>query len=365
MFQETIKRFNQVPMKNFIAFLNMLGAGVMPAEPAQSYVTFSLSTGAGTPVSIPVGTRVSAMGSSGEEVIFETEKNILLTPAVLSDGYQISTREDCINKLPAPVFASLEDSAAFDLFKFSAADNLQEHCLYLGHKNLFNLTGTVAVSLRITHSQKRFKEHLVCQRLADPQHLEWQFWTGDGWQSFNQVRSEGNTLLLKKTVVCPWTENEIEGISNRWMRCRVRDKQVSQVEDLEFESIAMKTDFLDVNQTGGIVPDGMYCNDIQLNPAGDYPFGEFFNLYDCFYLSSQEAFSKASADISFSFDLKMVPNVMSEEKRNIDWKLIMKASQVDEQEAPRIFVARVAWEYWNGSGWVKLTSEISLITGYG
>ncbi len=46
---------------------------------------------------------------------------------------------------------------------------------------------------------------------------------------------------------------------------------------------------------------------------------------------------------------------MSEDNHDaIEWKLIMKKSDLEEPEPPHIVILKVSWEYFNGQGWVRL-----------
>src|SRR5438045_5354014 len=40
-----IQRLNQAPQKNFLAFLDLLGASLLPPQPARAPLTFSLAAG--------------------------------------------------------------------------------------------------------------------------------------------------------------------------------------------------------------------------------------------------------------------------------------------------------------------------------
>lgn len=60
MLEGLIRRLNEVPQKNFIAFLNMLGAKLLPAQPARVPLTFFLSTGAPEAVRIPLRSQAAA-----------------------------------------------------------------------------------------------------------------------------------------------------------------------------------------------------------------------------------------------------------------------------------------------------------------
>lgn len=80
MAEEVILRLNRVPQKHFAAFLDMLGISLLPADAAQAPVSFFLSDGAESHVLIPKGTPVAA---GDKEVTFETQKNMLASPARL------------------------------------------------------------------------------------------------------------------------------------------------------------------------------------------------------------------------------------------------------------------------------------------
>lgn len=98
LLETVINRQNMVPEKNFIAFLNTLGAKLLPAQSAKAPITFFLSEGTEETVSIPQRTQVAA-----GEVIFETEKNILATPSRLIKAYSIDVANDGIYESPANV----------------------------------------------------------------------------------------------------------------------------------------------------------------------------------------------------------------------------------------------------------------------
>src|ERR1700749_1414088 len=81
-----IRRLNDVPPKNFIAFLDMLGVKLLPAQPARAPLTFLLSTGAKESVAIPARSQAAAAPpAGGDPLVFETERAILPTPAKLHE----------------------------------------------------------------------------------------------------------------------------------------------------------------------------------------------------------------------------------------------------------------------------------------
>ena len=71
-------RLNQVPEKNYIAFLNLLGITRDPPSPAKVELEFIGSA----PVLIPKGIQVSTVQKEQEDaVVFETDKDLQLTQA--------------------------------------------------------------------------------------------------------------------------------------------------------------------------------------------------------------------------------------------------------------------------------------------
>ncbi|WP_214102581.1 putative baseplate assembly protein [Acrocarpospora catenulata] len=78
-----IYRLNQVPEKNYVAFLNLLGITRLPATPARTLLTFTAQTG--QTALVPAGTRVQTMGSESQApVVFQTEAELLALSAGLS-----------------------------------------------------------------------------------------------------------------------------------------------------------------------------------------------------------------------------------------------------------------------------------------
>src|SRR5512142_33379 len=77
MTEQYLYRLNQVPDKNFVAFLNLIGARLAPAQPAKGDVTFTLSA---PPMPerraiIPAWTEVATERTETEEAVVCTTDN--------------------------------------------------------------------------------------------------------------------------------------------------------------------------------------------------------------------------------------------------------------------------------------------------
>lgn len=126
-------RLNEAPDKHFLSFLEMLNFSLIPARPARVPLSFVLSEGAPGNAMVEASTRVSAKGSDGETVIFETEKNMLATPSKIVSVYSVITEQDEVfGHTPA-----INGMTQTELF--AGQESLQEHILYIGDEELFNL----------------------------------------------------------------------------------------------------------------------------------------------------------------------------------------------------------------------------------
>ena len=76
---QMLMRFNKVPRRNYITFLELLGIKLQPPAPAQTNVSFYLTQPDTYPYLIPQGTEVGTERTETEEaVIFSTEQDLLI-----------------------------------------------------------------------------------------------------------------------------------------------------------------------------------------------------------------------------------------------------------------------------------------------
>jgi predicted phage baseplate assembly protein len=75
MTEQMLRRFNQVPRRQYVAFLELLGIRLNPPIPAQTDLTFYLNTVLPDPYTIPAGIEVATMRTETEEaVVFTTDR---------------------------------------------------------------------------------------------------------------------------------------------------------------------------------------------------------------------------------------------------------------------------------------------------
>jgi predicted phage baseplate assembly protein len=123
-------RLNQVPAKNYIKFLELVGLNLQPASPASAELTFTLSKGA-TSAIVPAGTQVSlASSGDGPPVIFET------TGTLTAVGLNLAS----VQSYDSAVFTSYTDANSLQAdpgFPPLSAAPQTNAALYLGFDGAF------------------------------------------------------------------------------------------------------------------------------------------------------------------------------------------------------------------------------------
>ena len=117
----------------------------------------------------------------------------------------------------------------------------------------------------------------------------------NNWVNIKNVEKvdHGVRLIFENKVVSAEAVKE----QSRFIRC-VFKKALSEevaVTRIEYKSNA-----------SNMTPDDMTSEDEELDKNDFFPFKEQYNLYDCFYFSSEEAFTKRGAEVSVEFDLQFV-----------------------------------------------------------
>lgn len=213
-------RVNQIPDKNYLKFLDMLGIRLEEPRAATVPVTFYLSAAQPAEVTIPSDTEVATVRTESEPaIIFTTEQPLTIRPPVLLDTFtrnasqadkwlRHNLRQSKLQERRLPMFPS--KPGAGDAFLLAFENDLSNHILAL----------------------------LVdCERAGgagvDPTKppLIWQVWQGraarwvqceleyDGTGGFNEP---GEIILHLPAMV----RAEFQGVEACWLRCRLTDAQV-------------------------------------------------------------------------------------------------------------------------------------------
>jgi hypothetical protein len=309
-----IDRLNQVPRKNFLTFLDLIGTRIRPPRPARVALTFLPTAGAPPDVLVPAGTEVAAQPLEGEEeeIVFETESDLLLTTAELKAVVVYDPDQDRYSD--RTLEATGEKDYSYPAFE---ADEPIEHHLYLACEELFTLPGDKNVTVTIYWQEP----------LGAALPLIWAVWDGQNWLKLNVAdatkkddeQSEINLKLPDKT-----TRSTIDGQEAVWLRVTTSglDKHG------KLPSIKIITAQLAGDRE--LIPDHCFYNTTPIDLTDSfYPFGELPGFNDTLYLACGEAFTGGNA-------------------------VTLEVEMGDGRPVKTDGGARVVWEAWDGNGWRKL-----------
>ncbi|MFD0674102.1 baseplate J/gp47 family protein [Cohnella sp. GCM10027633] len=364
MLGDNVKRLNQAPLNNFIAFLDLLRVKLQPARPARASVTFKLNEGVREPVYVPGGTQLTAaVDDGGEDVPFETETALLVTPAKLTELFNVHPERDAIVHAATDYETGLAAGTVGELPLFDVdGTNMQEHAFYIRHDELFWMDRPAIVTLKVHNADKQYLENDVAALLARESVFEWSYFGKSGqWVPFEKATAYGSELALRKQSAGAALLTAVNGTEGRWIRCRLRPELDAErkLEALRamppMDRILMHAVHDRKTDPGGIRPTDLYFNDMELDKAGYYPFGEHFMPYSVFYIGCAEAFTKRGSRLKLSFKAKSVPNgLRMGPDPEIRWRMVMRKADFDKKPPQRLFIRKTIWEYWNGEGWMKL-----------
>ena len=174
--QAVARRLEQAPMKNRLAFLEMLGVRLATAQPARAPLVIRLAEDAAD-VNVPAGTRVAAPPppDGGAQITFETERSSGIAAAPLREVVSLWPGRDQYIDHSVAALAR----APFKPFDPLRLENTP-HALYLAHDTLLALSGPSAVTVSFD----------VTEGSSDALDIRWEYWDGKVWRPFRDMRPE-------------------------------------------------------------------------------------------------------------------------------------------------------------------------------
>ena len=347
MFSRTIRLFNQSAQKNQISFFNHLGAGMLPASPAYGYLTFQLAPQVEHGVEVPRGTQAVAE-SEGENLVYETVNDLYVTPARIAEIYNADGEEDHICRVYEQT-AFEQNPAPFPLFTMQG-ENLQAHRLYFCHDTALRLERGAEIELDWGRQLGDPDWAALYRSVLDPSVLQFSYWAGEsGWQALAQRAGKNGRIVLDyPDGALPFAQTELFGQAGYWIRCETRE--AARLEALSLSAFRLRT------QADGLPPDVVYSGGMDQDQHRYLPFGERMALFGEVYFGSEEVLCKRGAQVQLRFHLDFLrfPVEIDPQNPEIDWKMIMKQSDVRPDPEYDITIEEVIWEYFNGQGWSRL-----------
>ena len=202
--------------------------------------------------------------------------------------------------LEAPLPANAPASEVTDFAPFATGTrNYQSHALYLGHATMLDVPS--AVTITITGTQL-------------PAETVWSWWGSLGdddppaWHAL--TKGPGPGLNLTKQVGKP-AKTVIRGRKSLWLRAEVPGKSAASAHGQDVR-IAIGGSLCSTDRDRRCI-DNLEAMNVAFEAIANatpvvtnspfHPFGQEPRLYDSFYIGSDEAFSKAGAEVSLCFRL--------------------------------------------------------------
>lgn len=372
---------DRVPERSFLAFLEMLGAQLLPAQAARAPLVFGLIDGSPVDLTLPARSQVAAAlppvapslasvdvipVKPPSQVVFATEQSITLCRSKLVTLYSVLPGSD-----------EFADHSASLTTGFSLFEDVQpcEHAIYLGHDQLFALAGEITLILAFTLETggperprlPPLEENDPCapvgHRSVEPRVLpradagpgpalqtRWEYLTEHGWLPFTNLAEDDTTqglrddgqLVLRRSCGPDAKKATFAGRTSFWVRGRLATSLVPQEGTGQpllpvVNDIRASVKFSKAN----LLPEAAFNGSLPLDVSKDFlPFGAQPATLSVFYLASQEVFQRKGAQVTLTVDLTQEgrPSVGADGKP-----------------------LELTWEYNNGRGWsglgVKPTEE--------
>ena len=271
-----IERLNRAPDKNYLAFLNLIGASPLPPRAARVPLTFHLATSSPVEALVPAGTLAAAPAADTDqgEVVFETERPLAITQAQLLAAYVSDTENDTYSKRIDE--ATGQTDAPFAVF---VGDQPSPHQLYLACDPLLTQPGGKDITLALTSGD-------TWQWQNWP--ISWAYWDGASWQPITGTSAVQGGAWQVTLPALPALTPSVVGPSNAgWLRAQL---------DLP----------LPPGQSG-MVPESIAIG--ARNPQDlTFPLSPFpaDSSVQRFYLSADQAFSAGGAQVRVQVQLSQV-----------------------------------------------------------
>ncbi len=329
MVDHVVTQLNMVPEKNLIAYLNMIGTKLLPAQPAKTPVQFILNQAAVDDISIPQGTQIStAAKDSKPAVIFETERPITATVSNLAAVISVDPTVDQVFDHLAELSSDKKETTLF------VSPQSQEHSLFLGDDSLFNLKkgegyGRVSIILDAETSSPIFDSN-----------VKWSYSFQDSgkdeadWIDFTKITTISSSgkerVTLRKTNKTATENKTVNDVDTFWIRAQFTGQLPKELKILNSLAIGI---------TNEVRPDLAFYNDVPIDLSSRmyFPFGKQPNTSDIFYIGSREGFSKKNTQVQIQFFVQPgTPGKQCTDEENADTNLL------------------ISWEYWDGKTWSNL-----------
>lgn len=263
---QMLLRFNQVPRRNYVTFLELLGIRLQAPTPAQTQQTFYLSAALPESYTIPTGTEVATVRTQTDDaIIFSTDRPLVIAKPSIRHLLTADTADDQPEVLRDRFVGtwSQQPSGEWQGLELSVFSEQPQtgNCFYLVFEADQPIEGNV-LALRI-------KGEAATSTGINPEEPPriWQAWNGMFWESilleeaddntkgfsFSEIIRQGGDPLQGADIVLHLPLNlpvtQFVTYQGRWIRCVYTQPQYNQPGYLRSPRIVG----LDVRSIGGTV----------------------------------------------------------------------------------------------------------------
>ena len=322
MTEMTQYRLNQVPTKNYLAFLDLLGMKQRPSMPSQSRVQFELSVGyqmdkpSKDTVYIPKNTRIATQSDDeNEEITFETVQPLYTSNVKLLNLYSKTYDVERDKNKIFDYTNNIDSKEPFYPFAQNGkSKNIVDMIFY--SEDFYVLQNDIKITI-IFRLPTTMRTYNINEDFLSK--LDWQYFNGTNWNRLKiaydlsvaiddsdadilSVTLEGNCENIQKDFI-----DELDMEENYFIKASFHDIP-SWLEEFSVYEISVVTN----SNPDGILPDDCFYNYelLDLNNSF-YPFGTRPTLddtiiEDIFYIQCNQAFCESGTSVEIDFDLAKV-----------------------------------------------------------
>ena len=337
-----LERLNRVPDKNFLAFLDMVGVEASPGAPARVPLTFLPAAKAPQGGLVPAGTLAgTTQTDQADAQLFETRKDIYVTPSKLLALVNVLPSADQFAALPPPALPPVLDASgnlvAVEMVALSttgAALTDVPHVLYLSSTQLFGRKEAVDVTLRLelaSGDASLFSALNVTWRKLDK--------TTKSWLDLDvtYLAAPSGQVNLLFSSFANADKSTIAGHEDFFVACHCVGAVPAAAQATVLQAIDGSIAPAGAAVSGSQAPLRAFFGATSLDLARPFkPFGDRPRYGDAFYLSADLAFASEVDAVTVTFTLK--PYLTTDLQRIF--------AGLDTTTAPMVAVTtKVEWQY--------------------
>jgi hypothetical protein len=357
----SIDRFGQVIEKYRVELVNLLNIGLLPAYPSKGVCVLSPLQETISGVDVPVGTKLFGDNPlAGDAVVFETQSPLHVTSSQIRDIIEVSgtfgrivplrgdASEVVPTGVPVPTISTNDETepANTDIYLFGFDEKgIENHSLILYHENAFDVPSHTNVLLEFFSPTGASLAGVLTREGA----YRFRYYDGQEFVDYDEVTASDGIISLRR-----------DGDSQKLLLPNGRLCDALRIDAARPVNESFDIGNMRIHSYAHDAPaDFINNNDNDLPVEECMPFGETASLFDDCYIGCDNIFSHDGAEVTLRFSLafreKLVTFTPQQEDESL--KVVKRKPRRILFTTAHTHVDRIVVEYFNGSGWRRLTSD--------